>query len=288
MSATQQDIQNLQANMINMGNNLQANQTNNFNNLQNNQNGLQKEINKNSDTLKAHDIAVTKNTTNINNAQDDIALTQLIQKWTYSIDKVIARVSQDPEANDYIPLGTMFDFDPGEWLNSIITPETKFKGPYSCPSGFASGTQRDSLALDWNELVKENVDLNQPSILFGVPYSAMGVTDTMGPGEKCMQYYAWFWVKIQVTQSSSHTLGAPLIVSNDGSPAILTAPVQISHIARGDATGLTENGATKFDSTSRDNMICGTYYIECKKKDGKWYISILQINLTFNTSRTIA
>jgi hypothetical protein len=44
MSATQQDIQNLQTNMINMGNNLQTNMINMGNNLQNNQNGLQNQI----------------------------------------------------------------------------------------------------------------------------------------------------------------------------------------------------------------------------------------------------
>ena len=80
MSATQQDIQNLQTNIINMGNNLQANQTNNFNNLQtnminmgnnlqanqkNNFSNLQKEIDKNSDTLKVHEGLVTKNTADI-------------------------------------------------------------------------------------------------------------------------------------------------------------------------------------------------------------------------------
>ena len=52
MSATQQDIQNLQENMINMGNNLQANQVNNFNNLQTNMINSEKNLQANQDNLQ--------------------------------------------------------------------------------------------------------------------------------------------------------------------------------------------------------------------------------------------
>ena len=74
MSATKQDIENLQANMINMGNNLQANQVNNFNNLQNNQNGLQKEINTNKETLNTHFGLVSKNIEDIKGLASRVAL----------------------------------------------------------------------------------------------------------------------------------------------------------------------------------------------------------------------
>ena len=83
MSATQQDIQNLQkqmvdnlnnlqANQTNNFNNLQTNQTNNFNNLQSNQNELQNQIDINKDILRAHETLLYKNASDINNLQNEV------------------------------------------------------------------------------------------------------------------------------------------------------------------------------------------------------------------------
>ena len=73
MSATKQDIENLQKNLIGTANNLQTNQVNNFNNLQNNQNGLQKEINTNKETLNTHFGLVSKNIEDIKGLASRVA-----------------------------------------------------------------------------------------------------------------------------------------------------------------------------------------------------------------------
>ena len=77
--------------MINMGNNLQTNQTNNFNNLQNNQNVLQKEINKNKETLNTHFGLVSKNIEDIKTNSADI------EKLTADIEKLASPAEPSPE-----------------------------------------------------------------------------------------------------------------------------------------------------------------------------------------------
>lgn len=63
MSATKQDIENLQTNMINMGNNLQTNQINNFNNIESNLNNVQNQVTNNSNRALNTEIAPDRFTT---------------------------------------------------------------------------------------------------------------------------------------------------------------------------------------------------------------------------------
>lgn len=129
MSATKQDIENLQINMINMGNNLQTNQVNNFNNIQSNLDNVNKQVINNKDTLNTHFELVSKNITDINNLQTDVDAVGL------DVEELFNRLygTNGPDPNDTVSgVYTAYFFidQPSVFIKNVIESKNQNKDIY--------------------------------------------------------------------------------------------------------------------------------------------------------------